>query len=158
MNTSDAHTITVGGDPITPNPTAALLWLDVETTGLDPNTCSILEIGAICTSLDTNTEYGRYETFIHIDSSQLLEIALPALKMHTANGLLADCEQAGSSEQETAGHLADFIDRLTTNQGLTLHPPAPTSSTSTNPPSTTCSNDTTTTASSSTNSTTGPST
>ena len=42
MNTSDAHTITVGGDPITPNPTAALLWLDVETTGLDPNTCSIL--------------------------------------------------------------------------------------------------------------------
>lgn len=59
MNTSDAHAITVGGDPITPNPAAALLWLDVETTGLDPNTCSILEIGAICTSLDANTEYGR---------------------------------------------------------------------------------------------------
>ena len=94
----------------------------METTGLDPNTCSILEIGAICTSLDANTEIGRYETFIHIQTEQLLDISLKALKMHTANGLLADCEQAGSSEQETAGHLADFIDRLTTNQGLTLHP------------------------------------
>lgn len=122
MNTNDAHAITVGGQPITPEPTDALLWLDVETTGLDANTCSILEIGAICTSLDATREFGRYETVIHIDSSQLLEIALPALRMHTANGLLANCEQAGHSEQETADDLADFIDRLTTNRNLTLHP------------------------------------
>lgn len=122
MNANDAHAITVGGDPITPNPTDALLWLDVETTGLDPNNCSILEIGAICTSLDANTEIGRYETVIHIQTEQLLDISLKALKMHTANGLLADCEQAGSSEQEAADDLADFIDWLTTNRNLTLHP------------------------------------
>ena len=158
MNTSDAHTITVGGDPITPNPTAALLWLDVETTGLDPNTCSILEIGAICTSLDTNTEYGRYETFIHIDSSQLLEIALPALKMHTATASSPTANKQAAANRKPPATSPTSSTGSPPTKASPSTPQAPTSSTSTYPPSTTCSNDTTTTASSSTNSTTGPST
>lgn len=102
--------------------TEALLWLDVETTGLSPEASPLLEIGAICTSMDGRTEYGRYTAITHIDTSQLLTIELGALHMHTANGLLAECEQGGISEQEIADQLADFIDRLTSEHNLTLHP------------------------------------
>lgn len=122
MNTNDSHTITVGGNPIPAEPTEALLWLDIETTGLDSYKCSILEIGAICTSLDATTEIARYETVIHIETKQLLGISLKAMHMHTANNLLAECEQGGISEHEAADDLADYIDRLTSTQRLTLHP------------------------------------
>lgn len=122
MNTNDTHATTVADNPITPENTHALLWLDIETTSLDTNNCSILEIGAICTTLDTQTEIARYETVIHINSNQLLEIDLFALKTHTANHLLADCEQTGVTEQEATEALADFIDRLTSEQDLILHP------------------------------------
>ena len=37
---------------MSPEKPDALLWMDVETTGLDTNKCSILEIGLRCTSMD----------------------------------------------------------------------------------------------------------
>lgn len=37
---------------MSPEKPDALLWMDVETTGLDANKCSILEIGLRCTTLD----------------------------------------------------------------------------------------------------------
>lgn len=43
---------------MSPEKPDALLWMDVETTGLDTNMCSILEIGLRCTSLDAIHESG----------------------------------------------------------------------------------------------------
>lgn len=39
---------------MSPEKPDALLWMDVETTGLDTNKCSILEIGLRCTSMDAS--------------------------------------------------------------------------------------------------------
>ena len=55
----------------TPKP---LLWVDVETTGLDANMCSILEIGLRCTSMDAMHEYGRFEAVVHIGRETLLTV------------------------------------------------------------------------------------
>lgn len=47
MNTQ--HDITVSGKPLNPPKPPAkphmLLWIDTETTGLDPNQCELLEVG-----------------------------------------------------------------------------------------------------------------
>lgn len=65
-----------------------LLWCDLETTGLDPNSCKILEIALVVTddNLKTIDEWssvvshispGRWDAYVE--------------KMHTANGLWVEC-------------------------------------------------------------------
>ena len=64
----NAYAVTVPGeldnvdftreDAMIPEKPEALLWMDVETTGLDANMCSILEIGLRCTSLAALHELG----------------------------------------------------------------------------------------------------
>ncbi|PST49325.1 hypothetical protein COO72_02390 [Bifidobacterium callitrichos] len=65
-----------------------LLWVDIETTGLDPNISDILEIGMILTDETAAHETGR---FIRVTNPGLIEVdkdALTAMRMHLANGLL----------------------------------------------------------------------
>ena len=77
---------------MSPEKPDALLWMDAETTGLDANMCSILEIGLRCTSLDAMHEYGRFEAVVHIGRETLLTVQPSALELHLNNGLLAQCE------------------------------------------------------------------
>jgi len=68
-----------------------LLWLDVETTGLDHTLGDILEIGATLTTLQGEQE-DHWSTVIKHDP-QIIETALAngnktALAMHSRNGLL----------------------------------------------------------------------
>ncbi|UYJ09052.1 MAG: hypothetical protein OGM57_00415 [Bifidobacteriaceae bacterium] len=51
---------------MSPEKPDALLWMDVETTGLDANKCSILEIGLRCTTLDAMREHALLEAVVHI--------------------------------------------------------------------------------------------
>lgn len=57
MNTQ--HDITVSGKPLNPPKPPAkphmLLWIDTETTGLDPNQCELLEVGMQVTDLKAET-------------------------------------------------------------------------------------------------------
>lgn len=60
MNTQ--HDITVSGKPLNPPKPPAkphmLLWIDTETTGLDPNQCELLEVGMQVTDLKAETRGG----------------------------------------------------------------------------------------------------
>lgn len=82
---------------MSPEKPDALLWMDVETTGLDTNRCSILEIGLRCTSMDATREHARLEAIIHISRETMLAAQLPALDLHLNNGLLAQCETSDPS-------------------------------------------------------------
>lgn len=67
-----------------------LLWLDLETTGLDPNKDSILEIALVETDQDLN----MVATFSRVlYYPETLQPALPehVLAMHTQNQLLDEC-------------------------------------------------------------------
>lgn len=59
MNTQ--HDITVSGKPLNPPKPPAkphmLLWIDTETTGLDPNQCELLEVGMQVTDLTADTTF-----------------------------------------------------------------------------------------------------
>lgn len=69
-----------------------LLWVDVETTGLNPDRDDLLEVGMRVTPLDAPwDEYGWLSIVIRdssIRSGGINRDTLPALRMHLENGLL----------------------------------------------------------------------
>lgn len=108
---------------MSPEKPDALLWMDVETTGLDTNMCSILEIGLRCTSLDAIHEYGRFEAVVHIGRETLLTVQPSALELHLNNGLLAQCESCdplANSPRVITEQALRFIQGMATT--YTLHP------------------------------------
>lgn len=140
----NAYAVTVPGeldnvdftreDAMIPEKPEALLWMDVETTGLDANMCSILEIGLRCTSLDAMHEYGRFEAVVHIGRETLLTVQPSALELHLNNGLLAQCESCdplANSPRVIAEQALRFIQGMATT--YVLHPAARTSAVSTCP-------------------------
>lgn len=66
---------------MSPEKPDALLWMDVETTGLDANKCSILEIGLRCTTLDAMREHALLEAVVHISRETMLSAQLPTLAL-----------------------------------------------------------------------------
>ena len=64
-----------------------LLWVDTETTGLDPRTDPILEIGMIATGPDLEPVDDGFHTVVHWDGEPSGFIRA----MHGPNGLLAEC-------------------------------------------------------------------
>ena len=70
MNTQ--HDITVSGKPLNPPKPPAkphmLLWVDTETTGLDPNQCELLEVGMQVTDLKAETRGGSLHLIVHPDN------------------------------------------------------------------------------------------
>lgn len=66
-----------------------LLWLDLETTGLDPQTDTILEVCVMAAPIeDPFTAVPLCAGVIHHDGAGLSDFILD---MHTKNGLLAEC-------------------------------------------------------------------
>ena len=63
------------------------IWVDLEMTGLDPETCVIIEVAVIVTDSELNEE-AQYEGVIW-QPDERLEQMIPFVKqMHTANGLI----------------------------------------------------------------------
>lgn len=68
----------------------ALLWLDVETTGLDPDEDKLLEVGLVLTTLE-GEEIDEYTDVIHPTGSiHVTAENVRAVTMHCANGLLRE--------------------------------------------------------------------
>lgn len=69
-----------------------LIWLDFETTGLEPEEHEILEIGAVVTTPNLTVK-AQYHDLHEIATTASL--AEPARRMHMNNGLLADVAANG---------------------------------------------------------------
>jgi oligoribonuclease len=66
-----------------------LLWLDLETTGLDPRECKVLEVAVMQADFATPfVATPLYNTVIEHDGKNLSPFILD---MHTKNGLLIEC-------------------------------------------------------------------
>lgn len=95
--------------------THALLWIDLETTGLDPVFDSILEVGAILTDLDLNPLAG-YREMIKPDRvtvERLRSAPDVVLQMHQESGLIKDLKNATVSLAEVEQELVRMLKEKT---------------------------------------------
>jgi len=88
-----------------------LLWLDIETTGLDERECSILEISAIVTDENLN-ELDTFDEVIHVGQSALdQQMNDWCRKTHTESGLLDDIAKSKNTRLTVQQSLLYFIEK-----------------------------------------------
>ncbi|WP_141730682.1 oligoribonuclease [Bifidobacterium adolescentis] len=99
-----------------------LLWMDVETTGLDPDHDRILEVEMRCTDMRGVRCVGGFRRVIGLKGrkASITDGNLEAWRMHCANGLLEGALDGGYTEEATANALEEYVDSLA--QSFTLHP------------------------------------
>lgn len=90
-------------------PTPNLLWVDVETTGLDPEVELLLEVAVVVTDADLN-ELEAKSWVIH---QEIVLNALSdfALKTHTENGLLNEVVRSGHTRESVDRELGNLMRR-----------------------------------------------
>lgn len=65
-----------------------LLWLDIETTGIDIDSCKILQIACVLTNMTLDVEHIFGEITIKYNQDDLQNMDEWCLKTHTESGLL----------------------------------------------------------------------
>lgn len=99
-----------------------LLWMDVETTGLDPDRDRILEVEMRCTDMRGVRCVGGFRRVIGLKGrkASVTDENIKAWRMHCSNGLLEDALDGGYTEAATANALEEYVDSLA--QSFILHP------------------------------------
>jgi oligoribonuclease len=77
-----------------------IIWIDIETTGLDPSVDGILEIAVVVTDPELRVE-GVYQSVIKPEEDALINMSLKVANMHTVNGLLDELHK-GISPKDSA--------------------------------------------------------
>ena len=90
-----------------------LVWIDLETTGLNPERCEILEIAVIVTDADLNTISEEKSYVIKNSIETLSNMNSWCLKQHTINNLIDDCLKSKLTlydvEESICSLLKEFI-------------------------------------------------
>jgi oligoribonuclease len=92
-----------------------LLWLDLETTGLDPENDAILAIGAVFTDAHLVCLADSVEIVLAPTSAQLAGMSDFVTKMHMKSGLLLDCQSPSAVTFEKA--YQEILDYVTSYAG-----------------------------------------
>lgn len=93
-----------------PSPNENLVWLDMEMTGLDPETCVPLQVAVIMTSPEL-APLDEIEMTISQPEPTLEVMNDFVRKMHTENGLLVAVRESKLSLSECDQRLAAFLER-----------------------------------------------
>jgi oligoribonuclease len=93
-----------------------LLWMDVETSGLDPDKHSLLEVEMRVTSMQADL-YARQSWLLPLADGMLF--SRWALETHASNGLLADMASADRSIEQISESMRGF---LSVYGSWSLHP------------------------------------
>lgn len=88
-------------------PRDTLVWLDLETTGLDPRSDAILEI-AIRLSDSSGLSLDAFSQVVEFDGRNLSNFILD---MHTKNGLLAEASPPSLSTTEVENYAIAWLGR-----------------------------------------------
>lgn len=94
--------------------TTRILWLDLETTGLNPLTDHILEVGALITDGDL-VEIARAEWTLGATAMMLAAMHPYVENMHRESGLAARCLEARLSAAEVDVACRSFCDNHDVN-------------------------------------------
>ncbi|WP_395345229.1 oligoribonuclease [Ningiella sp. W23] len=90
-----------------------LVWIDMEMTGLDPETCVVLEIASIVTDKDLNILAQGPVIAVHQSDEVLNSMDQWCTKTHGESGLTERCKastyDAKSAADETLAFLHDYV-------------------------------------------------
>lgn len=87
-----------------------ICWLDLETTGLDPVACRILEIGMILTDYDLN-EVDYFHRVVACEPGRLERMEPTVQIMHRTSGLLNDVMD-GEALRDVHADAMDWLARF----------------------------------------------
>lgn len=93
----------------------ALLWIDTETTGLDPEHDQLLEIALRCTDPNAETTHGACHRIIRPHHLDLTAMDPTVFTMHTDNGLLhaiVDADPQTNSPEAARNAIEEYIESL----------------------------------------------
>ncbi|WP_414829560.1 oligoribonuclease [Alteromonas sp. H39] len=86
-----------------------LVWIDMEMTGLDPETCKVLEIATIVTDAQLNVLAEGPVIAVHQPDSILDTMDEWCTRVHGNSGLTARCRESKVDEAEAAKQTIAFL-------------------------------------------------
>jgi len=97
-----------------------LVWIDLEMTGLDPQTCVIVEIATIVTDADLNVIAEGPDLVLHATDEQLASMVPVVHEMHRRSGLTAAIRESTVTVAEAEAQTLAFIREHCSKKGA--HP------------------------------------
>tara|TARA_B100002049_G_C16024632_1_gene351840 strand:- start:302 stop:847 length:546 start_codon:yes stop_codon:yes gene_type:complete len=91
-----------------------LVWIDMEMTGLDPETCKVLEIATIVTDAQLNVLAEGPVIAVHQSNDILDNMDEWCVRVHGESGLTKRCKESRVTEaeaaQQTIAFLQEYVD------------------------------------------------
>ncbi|MDA0115619.1 oligoribonuclease [Vibrio sp. 2art] len=88
-----------------------LIWVDLEMTGLDPETHKIIEIASIVTDSELNILAEGPVLVIHQPEEELAKMDDWCTNTHTASGLVERVRNSQISEQDAVAQTIEFLEK-----------------------------------------------
>ncbi|MGR5419234.1 oligoribonuclease [Vibrio diabolicus] len=88
-----------------------LIWVDLEMTGLDPETHKIIEIASIVTDSELNILAEGPVLAIHQPEEELAKMDDWCTNTHTASGLVERVRNSKISEQDAVSQIIEFLEK-----------------------------------------------
>ena len=88
-----------------------LVWMDLEMTGLDPDTCKVMEIATVVTDSQLKVLAEGPVMAIHQPDEILDNMDEWCTKTHGASGLTQRCKDSTFSEQDAIATTLEFLEK-----------------------------------------------
>ncbi|MBM4845866.1 oligoribonuclease [Vibrio parahaemolyticus] len=88
-----------------------LIWVDLEMTGLDPETHKIIEIASIVTDSELNILAEGPVLAVHQPEKELAKMDDWCTNTHTASGLVERVRNSKISEQDAVAQTIEFLEK-----------------------------------------------
>ncbi|EJB1797021.1 oligoribonuclease [Vibrio parahaemolyticus] len=88
-----------------------LIWVDLEMTGLDPETHKIIEIASIVTDSELNILAEGPVLAVHQPEEELAKMDAWCTNTHTASGLVERVRNSKISEQDAVAQTIEFLEK-----------------------------------------------
>ncbi|KAG0717014.1 Oligoribonuclease, mitochondrial [Chionoecetes opilio] len=97
-----------------------IAWLDIETTGLDVEEDTIMEVAVVVTNSLLTVLAESPNHVIHVEDKLLTDMKQPYKDQHTKTGLIEKCKKSTLSLKAADGQLVAFLAELTEKDEVPL--------------------------------------